>query len=57
MKNGSGTKTAATNSVNVFELIAKLDAVGDGSQVAERLGVLVAAELNHAISFLEGIRI
>ena len=38
-----------------FEHIAKLDAVGDGSQVAERLGALVAAELATALNMLEGI--
>ncbi len=38
-----------------FEYIAKLDAVGDGSEVAERLGAIVAAELAKALNFLEGI--
>jgi hypothetical protein len=40
---------------SVFEHTAKLDAVGDGSQVAERLGAIVAAELVKAINMLEGI--
>ena len=38
-----------------FEHIAKLDAVGDGSQVADRLGAIVAAELATALNMLEGI--
>jgi hypothetical protein len=38
-----------------FEHIAKLDAVGDGNQVAERLGVIVASELALALNYLEGI--
>jgi len=38
-----------------FEHIAKLDAVGDGSEVAERLGAIVAAELNRQLGVLEGI--
>ena len=38
-----------------FELTAKLDAIGDGSQVAEQLGALVAAELTRQLNFLEGI--
>jgi hypothetical protein len=40
---------------SAFEHIAKLDAIGDGSQVAERLGALVAAELAKALGFLDGI--
>src|ERR1700743_2782547 len=36
-----------------FEYIAKLDAIGDGAQVGERLGVIVAAELAKALNFLE----
>ncbi len=40
---------------SVFEHVAKLDAVGDGTQVAERLGLIVAAELAGALNFLEGI--
>ena len=40
---------------STFEHIAKLDAVGDGSEVAERLGAIVAAELIRAINFLDGI--
>ena len=40
---------------NVFEHVAKLDAVGDGSAVAERLGVIFAAELTRQLNFLEGI--
>ena len=39
----------------MFEHVAKLDAIGDGSQVAERLGALVAAELAKALNMLEGI--
>src|SRR5262249_14370506 len=38
-----------------FEHIAKLDAIGDGSHVAERLGALVAAELAKHLNFLEAI--
>ena len=38
-----------------FEHVAKLDAVGDGSKVAEQLGALVAAELVKAINMLDGI--
>jgi hypothetical protein len=40
---------------SVSENVAKLDAIGDGSQVAERLGAIVAAELATALNFLEGI--
>jgi hypothetical protein len=40
---------------SVFEHVAKLDAVGDGGQVAERLGTIVAAELASALNLLEGI--
>jgi hypothetical protein len=40
---------------SAFEHIAKLDAVGDGTQVAERLGAIVAAELAKALNMLEGI--
>jgi hypothetical protein len=40
---------------NAFEHLAKLDTAGDGSQVAERLGLLVAAELMTALNFLDGI--
>jgi len=39
----------------VFENVAKLDAVGDGAQFAERLGVIFAAELARHLDFLEGI--
>jgi hypothetical protein len=38
-----------------FEHLAKLDAAGDASQAAERLGALVAAELSRHLGFLEGI--
>jgi len=38
-----------------FEYTAKLDAVGDGSEIAERLGAIVAAELTKQLNFLEGI--
>ena len=38
-----------------FEHLAKLDAAGDGHEVAELLGVLVAAELARHLNFLEGI--
>lgn len=38
-----------------FEYVAKLDAVGDGSQVAEQLGAVVAAELMRQLNFLDGI--
>ena len=37
-----------------FEHIAKLDAAGDASKVAEQLGALVAAELSRHLGFLEG---
>ena len=40
---------------NVFEHIAKLDAVGDVSQTTERLSALVAAEFSRALGLLEGI--
>lgn len=39
----------------VFEHAAKLDAVGDSAEVAERLGVIVAAELARALNLLEGV--
>jgi len=38
-----------------FEHLAKLDAIGDGHEVAERLGAIVAAELARQLNFLEGI--
>ena len=38
-----------------FAHLAKLDAIGDGHEVAERLGALVAAELARHLNFLEGI--
>ena len=40
---------------SAFEHVAKLDAIGDGSKVAEQLGAIVAAELTRALNFLEGI--
>lgn len=38
-----------------FEHLANLDAVDTGSQVAERLSVIVASELNMALRFLDNI--
>jgi hypothetical protein len=38
-----------------FEHLAKLDAVGDGGQTAERLGIIIASELAVALNYLEGI--